>query len=557
VGVEKARGSTAIVGAGWGAWELARIPKQDPNNKKKMMVDPKCPKRILTVTGRACEGTTLSIEFNAENNSWDFGGEVGVDPEEARQQQTYRERILKVLRANSHRELSGSEIVELLGAGREQRGSTYSELNRMENKRLISVRPAPGDKRYNLYSLPDFTSPTGTTDSLEEECKNSLPPPPPTLSVLVANCSDESVTEKGLEDSQQNSQQVVSRQTDCDSLKNTKSHDSNSSDPIVSNLQLSQGGGGVRCSPDSETVTPASAPLAHSHPIAHPTNPTGTSKQQNPPAAECEPKPIAPNAERVQKDRTQNPSPVDLESESIAPSANLTGSDRTQNPSPMECETSSIAPNAGGVQKDGTQNASPVECFPSSIAPNANPTADDRVQNPPPTRTESDSLVPSGNPKGSDANATVEPELNEDELFLVGCIRSLIAETESKDASEAALDLLPVFSETCNSGAADRHKVWQALTGEERAAFKALLSSGSAADTPAPPEPHSSIETPDAQQIREIAEIWWDELPEQSLLTQLAGHLRKYGFTAIAGWLAIQSDALVRERIGRLLERFS
>ncbi|NJR24295.1 MAG: hypothetical protein HC786_20165 [Richelia sp. CSU_2_1] len=51
--------------------------------------------------------------------------------------------------------------------------------------------------------------------------------------------------------------------------------------------------------------------------------------------------------------------------------------------------------------------------------------------------------------------------------------------------------------------------------------------------------------------------IWWDELPEQSLLTQLWGHIRKYGFTAIAGWLAAESDEGVRERIARLLERFS
>ncbi|MCC3593843.1 AAA family ATPase [Microcoleus sp. PH2017_28_MFU_U_A] len=564
VGVEKARGSTAIVGAGWGAWELARIPKQDPNNKKKMMVDPKCPKRILTVTGRDCEGTTLSIEFNAENNSWDFFAEAGVDPEEARQQQTYRERILKVLRANSHRELSGCEIMELLGVGREQRGSTYSELNRMENKRLISVRPAPGDKRYNLYSLPDFTPPTGTTDSPDEESQKSLPPPPPTLTVSVANSSSESLTENQLENSQQNSQQVVSSNGECDSFKNAKSPDSKGVYPIVSNLQLSQGGGGVKCSPDSETVTPASAPLAHSHPIAHPANSAGAIELQNPPAAQCEPEPIAPNAGGVQKDRTQNPSPVECETSSIALSPNPTGSDdRVQNPSPVDLETDPIAPNAEGVQ-----NPLSVECEPSSIAPNANPTADNRVQNPPPTaddrvqnspptRTESDSLAPSGNPKDSDANATVEPELNEDELFLISCIRSLVAETESKDASEAALDLLPVFSETCNSGAADREKVWQALTASERAAFKALLSSGPAAAPSAPPEPHSPIEPADAQQIREIAEIWWDELPEQSLLTQLAGHVRKYGFAAIAGWLAVQNDALVRERIGRLLERFN
>lgn len=551
VGVEKARGSTAIVGAGWGAWELARIPKTDPNNKKKMMVDPKCPKRILTVTGRGCEGTTLSVEFNAENNSWDFLTEAGIEPEEARQQQTYRERILNVLRANSHCELSGSEIVELLGVGSERRGSTYSELNRMENKRLVSVRPAPGDRRCNLYSLPDFTPPTGTTDIPNEESKNSLPPPPPTPAVPIADYSSETVTQQGLENSQQNSQQIVSSQTDCDSSRNAESLDSNAPDPIVSNLQLSRGGGGVKAIEGMETVTPQNAELAQSQPIAHPTNPAGAIEPQNPPAAKCEPEPNATNAGGV-----QNPPQVDREPDSLAPSANPKGSDRTQNQSPVDLETTPIAPNAGGVQKDGVPNPPPVEGQTSSIAPNADPTAGDRTQNPPPTRMESASLAPSGNPKDSEANAAIEPELNEDELFLVACIRSLVAETGSTDARAAALDLLPVLSETCDSGAADREKIWQALTGEERAALTALLSTKPAADSPAPPEPHSPIEPAGAQQIREIAEIWWDELPEQSLLTQLAGHIRKYGFTAIAGWLAAQSDALVRERIGRLLERF-
>jgi tRNA G46 methylase TrmB len=43
--------------------------------------------------------------------------------------------------------------MELMGIGREQRNSVYTVLGRMENKRLINSRPAPGDKRFNLYSL--------------------------------------------------------------------------------------------------------------------------------------------------------------------------------------------------------------------------------------------------------------------------------------------------------------------------------------------------------------------------------------------------------------------
>jgi hypothetical protein len=113
------------------------------------------------------------------------------------------------------------------------------------------------------------------------------------------------------------------------------------------------------------------------------------------------------------------------------------------------------------------------------------------------------------------------------------------------------------FFKCCAPTRADRRQIWQALTGEERAALKALLSTKSAADPPATPEPHSPISPADAQQIREIAEIWWDELPSQSLLTQLAGQIRKYGLPTLVDWLAAQSNALVRSRIGQLLERFN
>jgi hypothetical protein len=250
IGVERARGSTAIVGACWGTWMLDRIPKPDPNNKKRMIVDPKDPKRILTAMSRDSEGTTLNIEFNAENNSWEFMGEVGVDEQEAQQQQSYRERITNVLR-NNQKELSGSEIMELLGLTREQRGSVYSELSRMENKRLINSRPAPGDRRFNLYSLL-----IPTTDTVTVENKKPLPPPPPLLTVPLADYSSENHTQHNFEDSQQNSQQIVSKNSECDSVKTTESLTDNGIEPIVSRLSLSQGGEGVEQFIDAATVTP-------------------------------------------------------------------------------------------------------------------------------------------------------------------------------------------------------------------------------------------------------------------------------------------------------------
>jgi hypothetical protein len=238
IGVERVRGSTAIVGACWGTWILERIPKKDPNNAKRMIVDPKDPKRIFTATSRDAEGTTLNIEFNLENNSWDFMGEVGVDQQEAKQQSTYQERILKVLLDNQ-RSLSGPEIMELMGIGREQRNSLYTVLGRMENKRLINSRPAPGDKRFNLYSL--------SAPKSNDAIVISLPPPPPQETVSDVDYYSETHTSKGFDNSQHNSQQIVNTKEDCASSEIAETLDSKGVNEIVNTTPLSEGGEGVKC----------------------------------------------------------------------------------------------------------------------------------------------------------------------------------------------------------------------------------------------------------------------------------------------------------------------
>jgi RecA-family ATPase len=238
IGVERARGSTAIVGACWGTWMLERIPKKDPNNAKRMIVDPKDPKRIFTATSRDAEGTTLNIEFNLENNSWEFMGEVGLDKQEAQQQSTYQERILRVLRDNQ-RNLSGPEIMELMGIGREQRNSVYTVLGRMENKRLINSRPAPGDKRFNLYSL--------SAPKSNDAIVISLPPPPPQETVSDVDYYSQTHASKGFEDSQHNSQQIVNTKEDCASSEIAEILDSKGVNEIVNTQPLSQGGEGVKC----------------------------------------------------------------------------------------------------------------------------------------------------------------------------------------------------------------------------------------------------------------------------------------------------------------------
>jgi RecA-family ATPase len=238
IGVERARGSTAIVGACWGTWMLERIPKKDPNNAKRMIVDPKDPKRIFTATSRDAEGTTLNIEFNLENNSWEFMGEVGLDKQEAQQQSTYQERILRVLQDNQ-RNLSGPEIMELMGIGREQRNSVYTVLGRMENKRLINSRPAPGDKRFNLYSL--------SAPKSNDAIVISLPPPPPQETVSDVDYYSETHTDKGFDNSQHNSQQIVNTKEDCASPEIAETLESKGVNEIVNTNPLSQGGEGVKC----------------------------------------------------------------------------------------------------------------------------------------------------------------------------------------------------------------------------------------------------------------------------------------------------------------------
>ena len=51
-GVHKLRGSSAIAGAVWGTWQLDHILRPDPNNKKKLIIDPKDPLRVLSVFAR-------------------------------------------------------------------------------------------------------------------------------------------------------------------------------------------------------------------------------------------------------------------------------------------------------------------------------------------------------------------------------------------------------------------------------------------------------------------------------------------------------------------------
>ncbi|MEG4009890.1 DUF3854 domain-containing protein [Microcoleus sp. Pol11C1] len=160
-------------------------------------------------------------------------------------------------------------------------------------------------------------------------------------------------------------------------------------------------------------------------------------------------------------------------------------------------------------------------------------------------------------------------ELNEDELDLLDMIRIATAEPDTEIARRAAADILPVLKDVCASSAANRQKVWAALTDSERATFSALSAPPIAdSDNPQEPKPAETAPEPeliapaDAEKLREIATVWWDEYYSaqlQTLITQMYGWNApgtKYDAATINAWLASE-DTLVRERISELIQHRS
>ena len=156
----------------------------------------------------------------------------------------------------------------------------------------------------------------------------------------------------------------------------------------------------------------------------------------------------------------------------------------------------------------------------------------------------------------------VDVDTNEDLTELVNFIRTAIAEGDR----ELAQNIQSILTEVCSGGVVDRTQVWVALTAEEQAALSALLTNE--ASTPIPntqypiseltPETQTELIDPiDAQKIRDIAQIWWDEFyPEhtQSLIIQMFSWNspgQKYSQTIINQWLETE-DELVNNRITQL-----
>jgi KaiC/GvpD/RAD55 family RecA-like ATPase len=166
VGVERVRGSSAIAGAVWGVWQMDHILKRDPNNKKRLIVDPKDPARMLTITARDVEGQRLRIELDPEKNHWVSQGEDGASPSEIQEKRTHEQQILDLLTSVAPAGMEAIEINAHLNLGR----SIYCALNRLTGKRLINTRQSSRDFRRTVYfyEQPETDNKLDHSSSLEE-----------------------------------------------------------------------------------------------------------------------------------------------------------------------------------------------------------------------------------------------------------------------------------------------------------------------------------------------------------------------------------------------------
>jgi hypothetical protein len=509
LGVDRLRGSSAIAGSVWGVWQVDHIPKKDPNNSKKLIIDPKDPKRIFSCFPRDAEGQTLDIELNLENNSWLCHGLAGEEVEAAQQRETIRERILRTLEKHN-RPLPGPEIIELTELT-EKRGSVYSELNRMVGKKVISATPAPGNKRFTLYSLPHC------------QTEKSPPPPPPPISVPNAIYESETLIQHGF----QTHSNIDSRYIAIDSTVTVESEMLSTANDcedriseIDSFLPLSQGGGEVKC------VSVCNEPQPSEQVLIAPLE----SKPTEPP--------IAPMmnwnvGERV-KVSAQYPTQEYIDERATVVKVWPDGLCRIE----LDREISVLE---GKPTKQFNLNGRYL-------------VSDLKVE---PTE-------PIAQPVPPIAPTEPEAELNEDELNLVEMIRIVTAEPDAEIARQAAADIVPVLRKVCGSGAANREKVWAALTKSERAIFSELtvkpivLSDNSQEPEPPQPAPEPEIIAPaDAEKLREIASIWWDEFYSgqlQNLISQMFGWKApgtKYSREVIGRWLEGE-DSVVGVRLDEL-----
>jgi KaiC/GvpD/RAD55 family RecA-like ATPase len=245
VGVGRVRGSSAIAGAVWGVWQLDHIPKRDRNNKKRLVIDPKDPARILSVTARDIEGQRLKIELDPERNQWTNLGEEGA-AEEASDRAAQADLILSLLKPIAPIGLEAGDLNEKLMLGR----GIYSVLHRLLGKGIIGSRPSSVDKRRTVYYYPC---------DVDCEKKGDTPPPPlsvpdvieysetPTIPDVQRSITDRSqVDHKSITGGEQN-------------LTETPSKPNTASSPEVDHTSSTQGGG-VGVTQQRRAITPQQSP---------------------------------------------------------------------------------------------------------------------------------------------------------------------------------------------------------------------------------------------------------------------------------------------------------
>lgn len=233
VGVERVRGSSAIAGATWGVWLLDHLPEPDPNNNKRMIVNPRSLIRCFSTFSRDAEGQRLAIELNPENNHWISNGEEGQDEQQEKADKTINQRILELLHNAVPFGLEGIEIRDALNIGH----SIYSYLNRLCEKRIIGTRPSHKDKRRTVYYV---------TQQEKQETPENLTPPSPPVSVPPAIQSAENQTQQesqGLIADRSQSAELDRNSSLRSNLENNSNQDAAVILEIDRNFDESQGGG--------------------------------------------------------------------------------------------------------------------------------------------------------------------------------------------------------------------------------------------------------------------------------------------------------------------------
>jgi|GEM_PF-2524467 len=236
VGIERVRGSSAIAGATWGIWLIDRIPKPDPKNAKRMIIDPADPTRILSVTPRDSQGQTLRLELNPDNLSFSIAAETEEEQQAQQEKKTQQSLILDLLSKYAPNGLTGREIIEELGLSR----SVYNTLNMMVERRLITQRQSNTDHRSMVYCL-------------------KVPPSPPSNEKNVTNLSQSTVVE-----SKTNSHGLVTmnkKNSHVPEVKN-EAHDECNQEPAIGTgdshvFDTPEGGGGDELI-ESPVITPSS-----------------------------------------------------------------------------------------------------------------------------------------------------------------------------------------------------------------------------------------------------------------------------------------------------------